>query len=137
MDIHQIRERQRKRVKDRYYRTIDRLSAARELVQQLEEQHQEAVKRHAQMQMQTQQLDWKHHQVLEMYTEAAKLADQLQREKQQLMVLVEEREKLQHRIITLFDDRTNENNVSQRSQCPAVWFSGSCHSVVFRIRPRC
>lgn len=103
-------ERQRIRVKRRYYRTLDGINEARALVIKLTEQHHAAIERqqkHVLLQEQvTEELDQAQEgqRALKLYVEASSLADRLRTEKERLIALIQDREKLQHRVATLFDE---------------------------------
>lgn len=97
------RERQRKRVKQRYYQTLHGLSYSRKIMLQLTDRHQRLI----------QQL----HTVassghaLRRYTEATALVDEQWQEKQRLMGLIAERDMLQDRLLTLVSE-SNLDHVS-------------------------
>lgn len=93
-------QRQRLRVKQRYYRTVDGIKEARDLVTKLTLQHQAALAR--QSQLATQQPD--RAVALQLYHQALALADQLMQEKMALTKLLGEREMLQHRILALLSE---------------------------------
>lgn len=92
------RERQRQRVKVRYYRTVDEIDRARTLVQKLSQQHAAAVARH---QQRNEPLD---ETKLALYVDAVALAAQLRTEKKHLMTLLEQRQVVQDRVLNLVHD---------------------------------
>lgn len=107
MNQEELRERQRKRVKRRYYDTLHSLSHSRQLAQQLSDHHKLL------LQQPTTAGNADHSdardQALQRYTDATALADRLRLEKQRLMELVKAREKLQDRLKTLLDENSREN----------------------------
>lgn len=104
MNQAELRERQRKRVKQRYYHTIHSLSHSRGIVQQLTDQHQLLIEQQQQTAVASPARD----HALRRYTEATALADQLRQEKRRLVELIEEREKLQDRLMTLLDENKRD-----------------------------
>lgn len=107
MDHDELMERQRRRVKHRYYRTIDGISKARELVQSLTQQHQALLAQHTlkadpEANPADDPPEGRNH-ALQQYIEATALVDELRKEKQRLTKLVDERDKLQVRLVTLLD----------------------------------
>lgn len=113
-------QRQRLRVKRRYYRTVDSIKEARELVAKLTHQHQVALTR--QTQLARQQPD--REPALQLYVEASALADQLVQEKMALMTLLGEQEMLQHRILAL----VGEEPIDVSSRCVLQRVCPSAHS---------
>lgn len=101
MHKEELRERQRRRVKHRYYQTINNLNRSKVLAQKLEEQHLQLLQQH-------QQTEGSSSHALQRYTVVMALADKLWKEKQRLQKLLDEREKLQDRLITLLDENKSE-----------------------------
>lgn len=95
------KERQRQRVKVRYYRAVDEIDNARSLVQKLAQQHAAAVARHQQQRRLNESLD---ETKLALYLDAVALAAQLRSEKKQLMTLLEQRQVVQDRVLNLMHD---------------------------------
>lgn len=103
MDQEELRDRQRKRVKHRYYHAIHSLNRSRELVQQLTDQHHRLLLQQQHQTTASEHSDGRQH-ALRKYTEATALAGQLRQEKQRLAELVDERARLQDRLTTLVDE---------------------------------
>lgn len=101
MDAEELRDRQRKRVKHRYYQTIHSLSHSRELVQQLTAQHLRLLKQQHEA---STAASGSRQRALRQYTEVTMVADELRQEKLKLMELLEKRERLQDRLMTLLDE---------------------------------
>lgn len=101
MNQEERRDRQRKRVKRRYYRTIHSLSQSRELVEKLTEKHHHLIK-------QCELAASPEHDTLRRYTEALTTADQLRQEKQRLIEVIEDRQRIQDRVMTLMDESRRE-----------------------------
>lgn len=111
MDPEEVLERQRRRVKRRYYRTIDSISKARALVQSLTQQHQTLLAQHAREQS-GEESD-PHQLALHKYAQASALTERLRSEKQQLTELLEQRERLQIRLTTLLGECREDVSVPQ------------------------
>lgn len=104
MDREELRDRQRRRVKHRYYQTLNDLNRSRELVQKLTDQHLYLQERHQLAAL----AEGRSSHALQRYTAAAVLTNELRQENQKLKELLDEREKLQDRLITLVDDQKRD-----------------------------
>lgn len=104
MNPDELRDRHRKRVKQRYYQALHGLSQARELVRQLTDQHRRLLVQQETVEVPENSVTRTRQHEMRRNMEMADLADALRRERQRLMELLGQREKLQDRVATLLDE---------------------------------